>query len=205
MTPAPDSKSATATAPAQAPAAAQNNFRVVPADTSQLVKPHSITKGPANARVTLVEYLDPECESCARMNPYVKKIVKEFEKDLRVVVRYMPYHGNSKLVANILEGARAEGKYWETLDILFETQSQWANHHQPRPDLIPEILKPLGLNMKKIMADAQAGKFDQLIMEDAEDGKNLGVNGTPTFFVNGSKLEELGYEPLRLEIQKYLR
>ena len=55
------------------------------------------------------------------------------------------------------------------------------------------------------MADAQAGKFDQLIMEDAEDGKNLGVNGTPTFFVNGSKLEELGYEPLRLEIQKYLR
>ena len=149
MTPAPDSKSATATAPAQAPAAAQNNFRVVPADTSQLVKPHSITKGPANARVTLVEYLDPECESCARMNPYVKKIVKEFEKDLRVVVRYMPYHGNSKLVANILEGARAEGKYWETLDILFETQSQWGQSSPTAPRFNSRNFETTGFKYEK--------------------------------------------------------
>ena len=179
------------------------SFRVVPADKNTLIKPHSPSKGPENAKVTIVEFLDPQCEACAAMHPYAKKVFKEFEKNVRVVIRYMPFHGNSKQVSNILEGIRAENesKYWDALETLFQTQSQWANHSNPQPQLIPDILKPLGLNMKKIMADAAEGKYDQIVMQDFEDGKAAGVNGTPTFFVNTVKLEDLGYEPLRAAVK----
>ncbi len=179
-------------------------FSMVPADNSILVKPHSPAKGAVSAQVTVVEFLDPECESCSAMYPAVKKIFDEYKSEIRFVVRYMTFHQNSKYVANILEGARTENKYWEALELLFETQSQWANHQNPNVDAIPEILKPLKLNIKKILIDAKAGKYDKQILEDMEDGKKVGVRGTPTFYVNGNKLEELGYEALKNEIESKL-
>ncbi len=192
-------QNATATAEQNSP-----SFSMVPADNSILIKPHAPVKGAFNAKVTVVEFLDPECESCSAMYPIVKKIYDEYKSDIRIVVRYMTFHQNSKYVANILEGARAESKYWETLELLFETQSQWADHQNPNIDLIPEILKPLKLNIKKILADAKAGKYDKQIAEDMEDGKKVGVRGTPTFFVNGKQLEELGYDALKSEIESGL-
>lgn len=178
-----------------------NQFSVVPVTNDILIKPHSPVKGLDTATVTVVEFLDPECEACAATYPFVKKIAQEFEKDLRIVVRYMPYHQNSKYVANILEGIREQNKYWEALELLFSTQELWANHHNPKPELIPELLKPLKLkNLDKILADAKSGKYDSLVEEDFSDGKKAEVNGTPTFFVNGVKLQELNYESLRGEI-----
>lgn len=189
-----------------APTQPSQSFSVVPVATDLLIKPHSITKGPANAKVTVVEYLDPECEACAAMYPIFKKISEEFKSDIKVVVRYMTYHQNSNYVANILEGIRAENKYWEAIEILFGTQDQWANHHAPKPELIPELLKPLKLkNLDQIIADAKAGKYNQQIQQDVEDGKKAGVQGTPTFFVNGNQVEELGYAPLRSAISDKLK
>lgn len=181
------------------------SFSMVPVDSSVLIKPHSPVKGSPSARVTVVEFLDPECESCSAMNPLVKKIYDEYKSDIKIVVRYMTYHQNSNYVANILEGARAEGKYWEALDVLFENQSLWADHHNPKPELIPEILKHLNLNLTKIIADAKAGVYDKQIAEDMADGKKVGVTGTPTFFVNGTMLEELGYESLKSAIESKLK
>jgi protein-disulfide isomerase len=201
-----DSTSSQVAAQTAAQTSLQNtqSFRVAPFDQSLLIKPHSPVKGEFSAKVTVVEFLDPECEACAAMNPIVKRIFEEYKSDIKLVVRYMSYHGNSMYVANILEGARNENKYWEALDILFETQSLWANHQNPNPDLIPDLLKPLKLNMTKIIADAKAGKYNQQVQEDMEDGKKAGVMGTPTFFVNGSQLQELGYEPLRNAIEAQL-
>ena len=182
----------------------QPAFSMVPSNTSVLVKPHSPVKGEATAPITVVEFLDPECEACRAMHPFVKRVFEEHKADIKIVIRYMTLHRNSNYVANILEGARAEGKYWETLDLLFETQAQWADHHAPKPELIPELLKPLNLNMKKIIADAKAGKYDEQIKQDVEDGRSVGVSGTPTFFVNGNMLQDLGYEPLKNEIVNIL-
>lgn len=179
-------------------------FSVVPISSDILIKPHSPIKGANSAKVTVVEFLDPECESCSAMYPIVKKIFDEYKTDIKLVVRYMSYHQNSRYVANILEGARAENKYWEALELLFKTQHQWADHQNPNPDLIPDILKPLKLNLQKIIADAKAGKYDQQIMEDMADGKKIGVTGTPTFYINGHQLEELGYEPLKNAIESKL-
>lgn len=185
--------------------AAAPQARMVPYTEQELIKPHSPVKGAFSAKVTMVEFLDPECEACAATYPMVKKIIAEFDADLKIAVRYMPYHQNSKYVANILEGARAQGKYWEALELLFATQNQWANHHAPKPELIPELLKPLKLKMEPILADAKAGKYDAQIMQDMDDGKAVGVRGTPTFFVNGVMVEELSYEALRSAIQSHLQ
>jgi protein-disulfide isomerase len=179
-------------------------FSMLPVDEKLLIRPHSPIKGAQEAKVTVVEFLDPECESCSAMSPIVKKIYEEHKSEIRIVVRYMTFHKNSKYVANILEGTRAENKYWETLDLLFATQAQWADHQNPNPDLIPEILAPLKLDMKKIIADAKVGKYNQQIEMDSVDGREVGVRGTPTFFVNGRKLEELGYEALKTEIELQL-
>jgi protein-disulfide isomerase len=181
-----------------------SGFNMMPKDNAILIKPHAAVKGPLTAKVTVVEFLDPECESCGAMSPIVKRILSEHADDVKLVVRYMSYHKNSKFVANILEGAKAQNKYWEALELLFSTQDAWASHHDPKPELIPEILAPLKLDMKKILADAKAGKYDALIDEDMEDGKKLGVRGTPTFFINGHELESLGYDSLKQAITNKL-
>lgn len=183
----------------------QASFQITPIDSNLLVKQHSISKGNIDAKVTVVEFLDPECEACSATYPFVKKIVQEFSNDVRFVVRYMPFHQNSKYAANILEGARAQGNFWEALELLFVEQDRWADHHSPNPDLIPEILAPLKLNMNKIITDAKNGKYDNLVLEDQSDGKLSGVKGTPTFFINGHQLQELGYEPLRRAIMEALQ
>lgn len=180
-------------------------FQITPIDSSLLIKQHSISKGSHDAKVTIVEFLDPECEACSATYPFVKKIAQEFSNDVKLVIRYMPFHTNSKYTANILEGARAQGKFWEALELLFAEQDRWANHHNPNPDLIPEILAPLKLNMSKIITDAKNGKYDNLVLKDQSDGKLSGVKGTPTFFVNGHQLQELGYEPLRKAIMEALQ
>lgn len=187
------------------PAVENSQFSVVPKSNSTLVPTYAPTMGPPDAPVTIVEFLDPECEACSAMNPIVKKIMKEYDGKIRLVVRYMPFHQNSKFAANILEGARIEGKYWEALNIMFKDQSIWASHHDPKPELLFEILKPLGLNLEKIKKDAELGLYNQIIEKDFLEGKNLGVNKTPTFFVNGNELMEIGYEPLKAAIDVFLK
>lgn len=186
------------------PTSTSNSFQITPINYNLLVKAHSPTKGSVNAKVTIVEFLDPECEACSATYPLVKKIVQEFSNDVKLVVRYMPFHQNSKYAANILEGARSQGKYWEALELLFTQQDKWANHHNPNPDLIPEILAPLKLNMNKILLDAKNGKYDIQIDQDQKDGKAAGVRRTPTFFVNGNQLQELGYEALKASVTENL-
>ena len=196
-------ESTNTTAPQESMAASPNPS-IVPVDMKILVKPQNITKGAKNAKVIVVEYLDPECESCGAMYPYVNQIFEKYKNDIQLVVRYMTYHKNSEYVANILEGARAQNKYWEALHIVFESQPIWANHNNPDPEKLTELLKPLGLNMNKIISDAKNGKYNDLIKEDVQDGKTVGVNGTPTFFVNGQMVLELGYEPLDFAIKQAL-
>ncbi len=175
----------------------QQSFSVVPPSQDTLIKSHSPILGSFSAKVTIVEFLDPECEACSAMFPHTKAVLKEFGEKVRLVIRYMPFHPNSLLAANILEGARAQNKYWEAMALLFENQPEWAGHQAPRPDLIPEILKPLKLDMKKIMQEANDGRFTEQIKIDQADGKRAGVSRTPTFFINGQRLEQMGYEPLR--------
>ena len=176
-----------------------------PAPAASLyVRPDSHSMGPADAKVTVVEFLDPECESCRAMYPYVKQLMSEYQGRIRLVVRIMPFHPNSMFAASALEAAGEQGKYWEMLEALFANQPMWGDHHHPRPELIPEIAKQVGLDMDAFNKALSSPAHKQKVQQDEADGKALGVNGTPTFFVNGKQLERLGYEPLKAMIDEAL-
>ncbi len=160
--------------------------------------------GPIMAKVQVIEFLDPECESCRAMHPIVKSILKDYEGRIRYTLRYMPLHGNSVYASTMLEAAREQSRYWEALDALFERQDEWGAHHNPRPDLIPVILKAVGLDINKLKAFADKPETKARVQNDKEDGVKLGVNGTPTFFVNERQLQELGEGPLRALIDEEL-
>lgn len=172
-------------------------------NTADLIKDHSPSLGPQDAPVTVVEFLDPECEACKMMDPIVKGLMKEYEGRVRLVIRYMPFHGNSLLAASVLEEAREQGKYWEALSTLFYYQPQWGDHHNPKPELISKYVKDLGV---KLADDKELIKEHQWkIDKDQADGIKVGVNATPTFFVNGRKLQDIGYEPIKEAIENELK
>jgi protein-disulfide isomerase len=131
------------------------------------------------------------------MHPIVKRIIGDFDGKIRLVVRYMPFHSNSVYAATALEAARLQAKYWEALDLLLEKQPEWGSHHAPKPELIPGYLQTLGLNMDKLKKDMADPALAAIVQRDKEDGMALGVRATPSFFINGRPLTELGYGPLR--------
>ncbi|MBM3777428.1 MAG: disulfide bond formation protein DsbA [Acidimicrobiia bacterium] len=188
-----DEPATTATPPASSTAAATGA-------AGQLVRPHSPTLGPADAPVTIVEFLDPECESCAAMHPIMKGVLAEFQGRVRLVVRYMPLHPNSVYAASLLEGARAQNKYWELMDAFFADHQAWASHHAPQPELLPKYAAEVGLDIAQLADAVEDPEIARRIQQDTADGQALGATRTPTIFVNGLPLQRLGYEPLRAAV-----
>ncbi len=149
------------------------------------VRPHSPQIGNPDAKVTVVEFLDPECESCRAVHPYVKDLLKQYEGKVKLVIRYTPFHHNSKFAIRVLEAARKQGKFEDALDIMFHHQPEWGSHHNPRPELIFDVLPQVFINVDRIKRDMNDPAFGEVIRQDEADGQTLGVRGTPTFFVNG--------------------
>ncbi len=168
-----------------------------PVDPGLLVRSENASKGVRGAPVTVVEFLDPECEACAAIYPMVERLLAEYPGQIRLVVRYMPLHQNSVLAASALEAAGEQGRYWEMLDALFRNQPAWADHRTPRPELIPGYAREIGLDMVAFQPSFAGERHRAKIERDRADAERLGVHGTPAFFVNGRRLERLGYEPLK--------
>ena len=162
---------------------------------------HSPTFGNKNAKVTIVEFLDPECETCRTFYPLVKKLISKYPDQVRLVVRYTPFHKNSKLMVRILEAARKQGQFWPTLETLFRFQPNWGSHHNPRPELVWEYLPLIGLDIEKIKKDMNDPAIQKIIDLDISDGKELQVKKTPTFFINRKRLERFGYEQLKKAVE----
>lgn len=174
------------------------------ANAAVFVRPHSRSFGPADAKVTIVEFLDPECESCRAMYPAVKKLLSQYGERVRLVIRYMPLHPNSSYATSALEAAGEQGRFAEMLETLFLNQPRWGSHHAPKPELIPEFAQQIGLDMEAFRRSLNSAAHKTVLETDLADGRSLGVTGTPTFFVNGRLLEPLGYEPLQKLIEEEL-
>lgn len=177
-----------------------------------LVRSDSPTLGPADAPVTLVEFLDPECESCAAFAPVVKKIMKDYEGKVRLVIRYMPLHPNSLSAATFIEAAGEQGKYWQAQEMLFQKQPEWGTKHGPNSGppadinaLFRKYATELGLDTGKMDAAFASNTYKAKTERDRKDGESLGVRQTPTFFVNGRKLARFGEADLRSLIDEELR
>lgn len=172
------------------------------ADNAKLVRDHSPIKGKKDAPVTVVEFLDPECESCRAMQPITDALLDEFAGKIRLVIRYLPLHPNSAYASAALEETREIGKYEEALNLFYSRQSQWASHHDPKPEYISKYLVELGIDRKKTGEKYLVEKHKSKLAIDLQDAKDLGLYQTPTFFVNGRLLNELGYQTLKREISK---
>ncbi|MEN8233120.1 MAG: thioredoxin domain-containing protein, partial [Thermodesulfobacteriota bacterium] len=100
------------------------------------VRDHSQTYGSDDAKVYLIEFMDPACETCAAFAPFVKKIMAANPGKIKLVLRYAPFHEGADYFVKILEAARKQGKYWETLDVMYKSQPHWASHSNPQPQKI---------------------------------------------------------------------
>jgi protein-disulfide isomerase len=143
-------------------------------------------QGPASASVTLVEYGDYECPHCGAAYPVVKKLQEALGKKLRFVFRNFPLasmHPHAEHAAEAAEAAAAQSKFWEMHDWIFEHQDTMED------DDLLQAAKALGLDQKKFMKDMESGAYAQRVKEDFHSGMRSGVNGTPTFFINGVRHE----------------
>jgi protein-disulfide isomerase len=183
------------------------------APAGQLIRPDSPALGTSDAKVTLVEFYDPECEACAAFAPVVKKILKENEGKMRLVTRYMPLHPNSMAAANFLEAAGEQGKYWQAMEMLFAKQPEWGTKHGPPSaapapninELFDKYAMELGLDVNKVSSAIKENRYKEKIDRDKRDGQSLGVRRTPTFFVNGRELYQFGETQLRALIDEEMR
>jgi protein-disulfide isomerase len=139
-------------------------------------------RGNSEARLTLLEYGDYECPYCGRAFPIVRQIQETLGTRLRFVFRHFPLnsvHPHASVAAQAAESAGAQGKFWDMHDMLYEHQEELAE-----VDLVQYALK-IGLEVYQFEADLSAERFAKRVQEDFDSGVRSGVNGTPTFFING--------------------
>lgn len=173
-------------------------------NTSVFVRLHSPTYGEESAKIYIIDFFDPACETCRAFHPFVENIMKKHPGKFKLVLRYAPFHTDSYYVVQMLEAAKFQGKYDETLHVLFKYQDRWASHHSPNIALIWAFLPEAGLDVEKLKDDMKKPEIDAIIKQDIEDGKTLGVTKTPQFFVNGKPLIKFGYKELQELIESEL-
>lgn len=142
--------------------------------------------GPDDAPVTLVEYGDFECPHCGRAYPIVEEARRIMGRRMRLVYRHFPLsevHPHAQHAAEAAESAGAQGAFWEMHHTLFENQDALEDE-----DLIL-YAKALGLDPKRVATDLVEGKYEPRVRADFRSGVRSGVNGTPTFFINGVRLD----------------
>ncbi|MDP1577819.1 MAG: thioredoxin domain-containing protein [Cypionkella sp.] len=171
------------------------------AETVLLIRPHSPVLGPADAPVTLVEFFDPSCEACRAFHPVVQEIRRQFPTQVRVVMRYTVFHQGSDEAVRILEVARMQDKFEQVLDAILEKQPTWALHDGPQMDVAWRVAGAVGLDLKKSETERLFPGITGVLNQDAADVEALGIRQTPTFFLNGQRLENVSAESLIADVK----
>ena len=174
-------------------------------NASLLVRDYSPSIGNKDAKVTIVEFFDPACETCKKFHPFVKRLMTKNPGKIRLVLRYTPLHKGSDYVAKFLEASRLQNKFWETLEAIYDAQPIWASHHNPQPEKLWTLLDYVGLDLDKVRKDMQGPVIAERVQQDIADGRELKVTKTPGFFVNGKPLVQFGYKQLQLLIESEIR
>ena len=170
----------------------------------KLIRENSHIRG--EGEVKIVEFGDYQCPACSQAHPVTKQILQDFEGKVAFVYRNFPLprlHPNARAAAEAAEAAGAQGKFWEMHDKLYETQEQWS----VLPDPVGTFVKyatDLGLDATKFKEDVTNEANKERIDSDQSDGYNVGVSGTPTFFVNGRQQKNFDYSSLKSAIEAEL-
>ena len=167
-----------------------------------LVQFYSPTQGNPEAKVHIVEFLDPACETCAEFYPYVKQMLAANPDKVRLTVRLVPFHKGADYVVKVLDGARKQGKFWPALEALLANQAYWARNHTVQPEYVWKPLEGLGLNIEQLKVDMNAPDVAQRMELELKDAKALKVTQTPEYFVNGRPLPSFGLEQLQALVRE---
>lgn len=166
-----------------------------------MIRPHSPVLGPADAKVTLVEFFDPSCEACRAFHPVLKELRQTFPNDLRIVMRYTVFHEGSDEAVRILEAARRQDLFEPVLDALLEQQPGWAVHGAPALDVAWEIAASAGMDIDQGQEDRLFPGTTGVLNQDAADVATLDIRQTPTFFLNGKRLDNVSFDTLRADVR----
>ena len=196
--PAPPPSPGSQTTPAQQPVVNKGVPGAEPA--------HSI--GPANAPIHLEEFGDFECPPCGMLHPILEQMQEEFGNRLRITFREfpLPSHQHARTAAAAAEAAGIQGKFWPMHDLIYERQNVWKTQFNTRT-IFEGYAREIGLDVERYNRDMDGNLVSQRIFQDSRRGQSLGVQGTPTVFMNGREVpfENLAPEKLRLVIMKELQ
>jgi protein-disulfide isomerase len=174
-----------------------------PIDQNLLVKSDSHVKGAKNPKVTLVEFADFQCPACGAAHPIVSQLTEEYKQDVKFVFRHFPLsiHKNAMKAAQAAEAAGAQGKFFEMEAVLFDNQSEWGESGNPE-EHFEKYANELSLDVDKFLDDIKDKKYEDKVKKDIADGNAVGVNSTPTFFINGQRQAGgLPYDQFKAKIE----
>lgn len=159
--------------------------------------------GSDSAKAKLVEFSDFQCPACLAAEPAIKQALATYPDNLQFIYRHfpLPQHKNGRVAATLAEAAGAQGKFWDMHDKLFDSQSDWSVLPDPKPYFL-ELSKSVNLDEEKIKQALENNTFKSKIDDDVAEGQSLGVNSTPTFFLNGKKLKLQNFSDLSSAIEQ---
>lgn len=160
-------------------------------DTELIVREdsHLLDEAP-ESDVTFVEFLDFECEACGAVYPAVEELREEYEGQINFVIRYFPLdgHPNSRQAAHAVEAAARQGELEPMYQRMFETQEEWGHNEEPQDEVFRGFAEELGLDVEEWESDYHSDEVAERVQADFEDAEELGLRGTPSFFVNDQQL-----------------
>jgi protein-disulfide isomerase len=166
---------------------------VVIVDSSIVVKEDRPVKGATeSAKVTIVEFSDFQCPTCRAYAPMAEEVIAKYPNDVRFIYRHFPLntiHPNAQKAAQAAEAARGFDKFWEMHDLLFEEQIVWANLSSADFDKkLEEYAEKLQIDKSEFQKRIESNEVKEVVTTDYADGVRAGVDGTPTFFINGKSV-----------------
>ena len=157
-------------------------------------------RGNPDAKVVLVEYSDFQCSACAVYYPVVEKILKDYPDKILFVYRHFPLtqiHKNANLAAYAAEAAGAQNKFWEMYEKLFQNQKAWSDKDNAR-EIFTQYANELLINTEWFWGDMDLPEIKDRVLKDYQSGLLYQVDGTPSFFLNGKRIQNpAGYEALK--------
>lgn len=156
-------------------------------------------RGDQNAAVTVIEFTDFQCSACGAMYPVLEDVLRSYGNRVRFVIRNFPLtraHENAMRAAQAAEAAKAQGKFWEYIDLLFKNQAALD------AESLKKYATQVGLDRKRFDAEFESGKYEADVRRDLEEGEVYGIEATPTIYINGVMLTEFSADGLRRAIEK---
>jgi len=164
-----------------------------PTKVDIVLNEHDHIKGNSDAKTTLVEYSDFQCPACKAFQPIISQVVEKNKDSVRLVYRHFPLesiHKNARKAAYASEAAARQGKFWEMHDMLFQNQQDWEKESDPNKKF-EAYIKNIKGDVERFKKDLKELSIQDKVDRDYASGVQFGVNSTPSFYLNGTKLENI--------------